>query len=70
MKAAALKLLIALSVLSLAGCATIYQSYSASTYPGIRIGNAQVSGDVSVSVSPSGVYVTPTVRYYQPRHPK
>lgn len=51
----------------LAGCASTTHYYSASDYKGIKVGDARVTSGVSVGVSPSGVSVTPRVRYYHPR---
>ncbi|MFC3715182.1 hypothetical protein ACFONC_03330 [Luteimonas soli] len=51
----------------LAGCASTTHYYSASNYQGVRVGDARVTSGVSVNVSPSGVSVTPRVRYYYPR---
>lgn len=52
----------------LAGCASTTHYYSASDYKGVRVGDARVTSGVSVGVSPSGVSVTPRVRYYYPRN--
>lgn len=52
----------------LAGCASTTHYYSASDYKGIRVGDARITSGVSVGVSPSGVSVTPRVRYYYPRN--
>lgn len=60
-------LLAAAALACMAGCATTTHYYSASDYRGIRVGDARVTSGVSVGVSPSGVSVTPRVRYYHPR---
>lgn len=52
----------------LAGCASTTHYYSASDYKGVRVGDARITSGVSVGVSPSGVSVTPRVRYYYPRN--
>ena len=63
-----LRVAIAAGVLAcLAGCATTTHYYSASDYRGIHLGDARVTSGVSVSVSPSGVSVSPRVRYSLPR---
>ncbi len=63
-----LRAVLAVGVLAcLAGCASTTHYYSANDYRGIRVGDARVTSGVSVGVSPSGVSVTPRVRYYLPR---
>lgn len=57
-----------LAVACMAGCASTSHYYSASDYKGIRVGDARITSGVSVGVSPSGVSVTPRVRYYYPRN--
>lgn len=54
-------------LVGLAGCASTTHYYSASDYRGVRIGDARVTGGVGVTVSPSGISVSPRARYHLPR---
>lgn len=62
------RFLCSLLLLLLASCATTHHYSVSSDYAGA--GGSQVSGDLSVTVSPYGVSVTPAVRYRYHSRPK
>ena len=51
----------------LVGCASTHHYYSATDYQGVRVGAGRVTSGVSVGISPSGISITPRVRYHQSR---
>ena len=69
MNRSALLVLAVAAAAGLSGCATTSHYYSASSMAPLKVGNARVATGVSVGVTPSGVSVTPRVRYYHPTPP-